>query len=111
MKYYFNNYHTDLAKNMRLYLNEGILSFYQKYQPELEVVIEEKYLVDKQVGWFDIISTGILLLAVVIGEMFSFWTYRHDNWYYNYSVLIVFATLSVIISQKIYKRKLWIPHT
>lgn len=70
--YYFNNYNTDLAKNLRLYLQEGVLSFYRQYQPAVAVEVKEVYTVNRQVEWFDIIATGVLLLATVLGGMFNF---------------------------------------
>ena len=72
IEYYLNNYNTDLAKNMRLYLQEGILAFYQRYTPAKALEIEEIFTVQRQVHWFNIIATGVFLLAVLIGGMFSF---------------------------------------
>ena len=35
IEYHFNNYNTDMAKNLRLYLTEGILDFYRVTDPRL----------------------------------------------------------------------------
>ena len=39
--YWFNNYNTDMAKNLRLYLQEGILDFYRTTDPQVQIQVEE----------------------------------------------------------------------
>ena len=73
MQYYFNNYNSDMAKKLRLYLNEGLLDFQMKYNAgvkDLELI--EKQNVKRQIDWFDIISVGVFLLAFFMGAMFNF---------------------------------------
>lgn len=71
-EYYINNYNTDFAKNMRLYLEEGVLAFYQSDYPGFEVRIDEIVSAPTQVEWIDIIAIGTLLLAFLIGGMFNY---------------------------------------
>ena len=70
--YYLNNFDTDFAKNMRLYLLEGIYAFYREYYSDINIDIEEEFSVPVQVEWVDIIAIGTLLLAFIIGGMFSY---------------------------------------
>ena len=70
--YYLNNFNTDFAKNMRLYLQEGILAFYQSYYAGFDIEIVEFVSAPAQVEWIDIIAIGTLLLAFVIGGMFNY---------------------------------------
>lgn len=71
IKFYFNNYSTDIAKNLRLYLQEGILSFYQKDGPAKSLQIKQEFTVKEQVNWINIIAIAILLMAAVLGGMFN----------------------------------------
>ncbi|MBN1696766.1 MAG: ABC transporter permease [Spirochaetales bacterium] len=70
--YHLNNFNTDFAKNMRLYLEEGIYSFYRKYYRDIDIEIEERFAAQAQVEWVDIIAVGTLLLAFAIGGMFNY---------------------------------------
>lgn len=67
-----DNFNSDFAKNLRLYLQEGILSFYNKYYPEMDVKIIEILPESGQVEWVDIIATGSILLAAIISGMFLY---------------------------------------
>lgn len=67
-----NNFNSDFAKNIRLYLQEGIVSFYDKYYPEWDVEISERLPVNGQVEWVEIIASGSILLAAVLGGMFLY---------------------------------------
>ena len=84
MQYYFNNYNSDMAKNLRLYLNEGLLDFQMKYNAgvkDLELI--EKQNVKRQIDWFDIISVGVFLLAFFMGAMFNFLYLFHKEKLYG----------------------------
>jgi len=70
--YYLNNYNTDFAKNMRLYLQEGILAFYETWYAGFDIEVSEVVSASAQVEWIDIIAIGTLLLAFVIGGMFNY---------------------------------------
>lgn len=72
VEYYLNNYNADFAKNLRLYLQEGILDFYRAHYPEVDIRIDEVYAAPTQVEWIDIIASGVLLFAFVVGGMFNF---------------------------------------
>ena len=61
--YHFLNYNTDMAKNLRLYLDEGILDFYSEHLPGMDLQVEQRMAVDAQLDWFAIIAVGILLLG------------------------------------------------
>ena len=50
--YIFNNYNTDMAKNLRLYLKEGILDFYRSTDSNLQIEVEEVLNVETQLHWF-----------------------------------------------------------
>jgi ABC-type transport system involved in cytochrome c biogenesis permease component len=70
--YYIDNYNTDFAKNMRLYLEEGVFAFYAAHYDDMTVRIRERVVASVQAEWIDVIAVGTLLLAFVIGGMFSF---------------------------------------
>ena len=69
--YSFNNYNTDMAKNLRLYLEEGILDFYRATDSDLQLEVREVINVDAQLPWFDIIAVAVFLLAFLLGAMFN----------------------------------------
>lgn len=69
--YIFNNYNTDMAKNLRLYLDEGILAFYRAADPGVRIEVEERLNVETQLPWFDIIAVAVFLLAFLLGSMFN----------------------------------------
>ncbi len=71
IEYHFNNYNTDMAKNLRLYLTEGILDFYRVTDPNLQIEVEEVLNVETQLHWFDIIAVAVFLLAFLLGAMFN----------------------------------------
>lgn len=71
IKFYLNNYSTDIAKNLRLYVQEGMLSFYQKYGPAKSMQIEQVFTAKEQVDWIKIIAIAVVLMAAVLGGMFS----------------------------------------
>jgi ABC-2 type transport system permease protein len=70
--YHINNYNSDFAKNMRLYMEEGILAFYSSYYDQVDIRIEEVVTASAQVEWIDIIAVATLLLAFLIGAMFNY---------------------------------------
>ena len=69
--YIFNNYNTDMAKNLRLYLDEGILAFYRAEDPGVRIEVEERLNAETQLPWFDIIAVAVFLLAFLLGSMFN----------------------------------------
>lgn len=88
--YYLNNYNTDFAKNMRLYLQEGIYGFYKKYYEDVNVEIRETISAPAQVEWVEIIAVGTLLLAFIIGGMFCYlYVFLKEK---QYGTLIVYQT-------------------
>ena len=70
--YAFDNYNTDMAKNLRLYLDEGIFAFYQDNMPGMELKVRREYAVGAQLNWFAIIAVGVFMLAFLMGSMFNF---------------------------------------
>lgn len=84
--YTFDNYNTDMAKNLRLYLDEGILAFYHDSMQEMNIEITQEYAVNAQLDWFAIIAVGIFLLAFLMGSMF--------NYLYLYNKERIYATLT-----------------
>ncbi|MDA3809338.1 MAG: ABC transporter permease [Spirochaetaceae bacterium] len=72
VNYRFNNYNSDFGKNMRLYLEEVILEFHQLYLSNWQITMEEKYSSGIMVEWVDIIASGSILLAALIGGMFCY---------------------------------------
>lgn len=68
----FNNYSTDMAKNLRLYVSEGIVAFYEGNLPEFQVERTEQFTAASQVDWFDLIAVGVFMLAALVGTMYSF---------------------------------------
>lgn len=71
IEYHFNNYNTDMAKNLRLYLAEGILDFYRATDSSLQIDVEEILNVETQLHWFHIIAVAVFLLAFLLGAMFN----------------------------------------
>lgn len=71
IEFHFNNYSTDMAKNLRLYLHEGIVSFYSATYDGYGLQVDERFTVSSQVDWMDLISIGVFSLAFLIGSMFS----------------------------------------
>ena len=67
-----NNFNSDFAKNIRLYLQEGIVSFYSKYYSQWDVNIIEEIPKNGQVEWVEIIASGSILLAAALGGMFLY---------------------------------------
>lgn len=72
VSYAFDNYNTDMAKNLRLYLDEGIFAFYQEHMPGMEVRVGRECAVGAQLDWFAIIAVGVFVLAFLMGSMFNF---------------------------------------
>lgn len=72
VSYAFDNYNTDMAKNLRLYLDEGIFAFYQEHMPGMEIRVGREYAVVAQLDWFAIIAVGVFMLAFLMGSMFNF---------------------------------------
>ncbi|XCB29708.1 ABC transporter permease [Arcanobacterium hippocoleae] len=70
--YEFNNSNTDMAKNLRLYLDEGIYDFYTRHLPGMNLHINTEMKAPTQLDWFTIIAVGIFLLAFLMGAMFNF---------------------------------------
>ncbi|MBN1410374.1 MAG: ATP-binding cassette domain-containing protein [Spirochaetales bacterium] len=58
-------------EKMRLYFQEGIATFYGTYYKDIKIVTREYISAPTQVEWVDIIAVGTLLLAFIIGGMFS----------------------------------------
>lgn len=67
-----NNFNSDFAKNIRLYLQEGIVSFYSRYYPGWDIKIIEEVPENGQVEWVEIIASGSILLASVLGGMYLY---------------------------------------
>ncbi len=67
-----NNFNSDFAKNLRLYLQEGILSFYKHNYPEMNVKVKEELPPGGRIQWVEIIATGSILLAAIIGGMYLY---------------------------------------
>ncbi|MFA5624386.1 MAG: ABC transporter permease [Bradymonadales bacterium] len=82
IRYYFNNYNSDMAKNLRLYLDEGIWDFVRKINSDLRIEVEEIVNVDAQYGWFDIIAVAVFLLSFLLGSMFNvlYLFYKEKNY-------------------------------
>ncbi len=72
IEYYLDNSNSDFAKNLRLYLQEGIAAFYREYYPEMDARVTEILPACGQVEWVEVIASGSILLAAVIGGLFLF---------------------------------------
>ena len=71
VEYYINNYNTDVAKNLRLYLSEGVLKFYKTTDDGIKIEVAEAMNVDKQLPWFDIIASGVFMLSFLLGVVIN----------------------------------------
>ncbi len=67
IQYCFNNYNTDIAKNLRLYFAEGLLHFYKVTDSSVQIQVDEKMNAPKQIPWFDIIASSVFMLAFLLG--------------------------------------------
>lgn len=84
IEYHFNNYNSDMAKNLRLYLSEGLLDFNKKFNSNIkDVSVIEKYNVAKQIEWFDIVAVSVFMLAFFMGAMFNFLYLFHKEKVYG----------------------------
>lgn len=84
IEYHFNNYNSDMAKNLRLYLSEGLLDFNKKFNSNIkDVSVIEKYNVAKQIEWFDMVAVGVFMLAFFMGAMFNFLYLFHKEKVYG----------------------------
>ncbi|AZR02882.1 ABC transporter permease [Trueperella pyogenes] len=72
INYEFNNSNSDMAKNLRLYLDEGIYDFYHRHLPGMDLRTTTVLAVPTQVDWFSIMAVGIVLLAFLMGSMFNY---------------------------------------
>ncbi len=96
ISFYLNNYHSDFAKNMRLYLQEGIYQFYAKhYNVDVKIEKSSKYA---QVGWVDIIASGTLLLAFIIGGIFNYLYLFYKEQHYGTQIIYRTAANNVLIT-------------
>ena len=86
--YSFNNYNTDMAKNLRLYLQEGILDFYRATDSRLQLEVHEVINTSAQLPWFEIIAVAVFLLAFLLGAMFNmlylFYTEKNAGTFHEY---------------------------
>lgn len=98
--YVLRNYNTDIAKNLRLYLTEGIWAYYRERYPDIRVRITETQASGPQVQWVLIIASGSIVLAFILGGMFTYVylffkeTTRHTICFYALgtgSLLVSFA--------------------
>jgi ABC-2 type transport system permease protein len=72
VRFVLNNYSSDFAKNLRLYLTEGVLAFQLEHSDNIDLRIDEIVPGGKSVEWVNIIATGSLLLASLVGSMFCY---------------------------------------
>ncbi|MCL5046654.1 MAG: ABC transporter permease, partial [Actinobacteria bacterium] len=66
-----DNYNSDFAKNIRLYLNEAFVDLYGETYPEVRFAIEQRREAGAKVGWIDSIGMGLTGLAIVLAGMFN----------------------------------------
>lgn len=69
--FHFNNYNTDIAKNLRLYLSEGILSFYRATDSNIDIRVTEQQNVPQQLPWFEIIASAVFMLSFLLGVVIN----------------------------------------
>ncbi|MBN2502409.1 MAG: hypothetical protein JXB38_16625, partial [Anaerolineales bacterium] len=69
---HFSNYNDDRAKNHRIYSAEILWRFYEKIgQPAPPLALAEEYPLPQMIGWFPIISVGIVTMAMCLGAIFN----------------------------------------
>lgn len=66
-----DNYNSDFAKNVRLYLNEALVTLYDETYPELRIQIAEHHAAGVRITWIDSIGMGLAGLAIVLGGLFN----------------------------------------
>lgn len=65
-----DNYHTDIAKNIRLYLNEAFVDIY-KEESEMPLEIQEIHESGRKVNWIQSIGMGLIGLSVILAGLFN----------------------------------------
>lgn len=86
--YYLDNYNTDMAKNLRLYLDESLLRFQSVQQGDFfKLELKEVFHTSRQVPWFEMIALSIFLLAFIMGSMFNFLNLLNKEKIYHTSFL------------------------
>ncbi len=96
--YHLNNANADFAKNLRLYVQEGVLHFYQTNYPEVQVTLDEVFAAPAQVEWLVIIASGVWLLAFLIGGMFNLLYLYFKETHHKTLVLYHLASRSIVPS-------------
>ena len=77
---YFSNYIDDRAKNHRIYASEIIWQFYNDIgYPPPPMTIKETYPLPYFIDWFPIISTGVVLMSIMIGSMINIFMLTHKE--------------------------------
>lgn len=66
-----DNYNSDFAKNVRLYLNEALAGLYDEAYPDIRVTFEERHEAGVKISWIDSIGVGLTGLAIVLAGMFN----------------------------------------
>ncbi|MHB9144460.1 MAG: ABC transporter permease [Symbiobacteriia bacterium] len=66
-----DNSNSDLAKNIRLYINEVVFDLYQDTYPEARLDIEERHEAGRKVSWIGSIGMGLVGLSIVLAGLFN----------------------------------------
>lgn len=66
-----DNYNSDFAKNVRLYLNEAFADLYKEAYPEVRFTIEERHESGVKISWINSIGMGLTGLSIVLAGLFN----------------------------------------
>jgi len=66
-----DNYHSDFAKNARLYLNEAFVKLYEENAPQAHFTIQEIHESGRRISWVQSIGMGLVGLAVILAGLFN----------------------------------------
>lgn len=66
-----DNYMSDFAKNVRLYLNEAFADLYGEAYPDARFTIVERHEAGTKISWIGSIGMGLVGLSIVLAGMFN----------------------------------------
>jgi ABC-2 type transport system permease protein len=71
MQLALDNYHSDFAKNVRLYLNEAFVDLYDDAVPQVQFSIEQIHEAGVKISWLQSIAMGLTGLAIILAGLFN----------------------------------------
>jgi len=66
-----DNVNTDLAKNVRLYLDQALATLYNRHYSDLVLHVEGHYLSERRVSWIQDIGVGLIVFSAMLAGAFN----------------------------------------